>query len=172
MRWCFRATWSADQGLAVGDAVVLQAGDNVRRMQVVGIVVDNTIFLGGELAGKAFLSRADLARLQGQRAGYRFVALGLDSREPERVDEILARVEAAHRDVGLVTQPAYDEIEAARQASRLLSLAPGGDADRGGGDGRFGRAQHLDAERDRAPPRESPCCGRWARPMRGCWPSM
>jgi len=114
---------AAAQGVRLGDWVEMFAGGQTRQVRVVGIAIDNTIFLGGTLAGKAFLPRESLSRLLGERQAYRFLALGLDSGDPARVDETLARLESAYGSVGLVGQPAYDEIEAAQQASRLLTLA-------------------------------------------------
>jgi putative ABC transport system permease protein len=90
---------------------------------VVGIAVDNTIFLGGSLAGKAFVAREDLARLMGQPERYTLVAFGLSDRSPAMVDEILGRLERHYSGLGLVPQAAYVEIEAAQEASRLLTLA-------------------------------------------------
>jgi len=114
---------AADQSIRMGDWVELFAGGQTRQAQVVGIAIDNTIFLGGTLAGKAFLPRESLSRLLGERQTYRFVALGFESDEPAQVDQVLARLESTYGSLGLVGQPAYDEIEAAQQASRLLTLA-------------------------------------------------
>ncbi|MFH1085756.1 MAG: ABC transporter permease, partial [Chloroflexota bacterium] len=112
-----------DQGLRVGDAVEIQANGQARRARVVGIAIDNTIFLGGELAGKAFMPRATLSRLIGRERRVYFFALGLASREVGEADRILAQVEKKLARWRPVVQPVYAEIAAAREGSRLLTLA-------------------------------------------------
>jgi putative ABC transport system permease protein len=117
------AELAEDQGVRVGERVEVQANGRSRTFTVVGIAVDNTIFLGSTLAGKAFMSRASLARLLGQEDGVNLFALGLASRERQVADEILAKVERRFRAYRPGVQPVYAEIESAREASRLLTLA-------------------------------------------------
>jgi ABC-type lipoprotein release transport system permease subunit len=90
---------------------------------VVGIAIDNTIFLGGELAGKAFMSRETLDRLLDRSDRLSFFALGLESREPGIADEILADVEVKFASLRPVVQPIYAEVQAAEEGSRLLTVA-------------------------------------------------
>jgi len=116
------AELAEDQEVRVGERVVVQANGRSRTLTVVGIAVDNTIFLGGTLAGKAFIPRATLARLLGQEDGVNLFALGIASRERKVADEILANVERKFRAYGPGVQPVYAEIESAREASRLLTL--------------------------------------------------
>ena len=112
-----------DQQVRVGERVEVQANGRSRTFTVVGIAIDNTIFLGGTLAGKAFIPRTTLARLLGQEDGVNLFALGIASRERGIADEILANVERKFRAYGPGVQPVYAEIESAREASRLLTLA-------------------------------------------------
>ena len=107
----------------LGELVEIQVAERSREFEVVGIAVDNTIYLGSALEGKAFLLRESLNDLVGGGESYRFFALGLASREPDEVDEILARLETKLRPLGPVVQPAYAEIESAQGAARLLVLA-------------------------------------------------
>ena len=109
--------------LAVGDRVEVQTNGHSRTMTVVGIAVDNTIFLGGSLAGKAFLPRKTLSRLLGSEERWNLFALGLTTREPPAADAILAEVERKFAALRPLVQPIYVEIAAAREASRLLTLA-------------------------------------------------
>ncbi|MBC7234512.1 MAG: ABC transporter permease [Chloroflexi bacterium] len=110
------------QGITLNDEVVIQAQGRLRRFRVVGIAIDNTIFLGSTLSGKAFLPRETLSRMLGSEKRAGFFALGLDSREPGPADEILARLEARFARFHPTGQPVYAEIEAAQEASRLLTL--------------------------------------------------
>jgi putative ABC transport system permease protein len=110
------------QDVRVGERIEIQAQGQPRTFTVVGIAVDNTIFLGGQLAGKAFLPRATLARMLGQEDSVNIFALGIASRERRIADDILADVELKFRHFGPSVQPVYAEIESAREASRLLTL--------------------------------------------------
>ena len=111
------------QGLRVGDRIEVQVDGQARSLSVVGIVVDNTIFLGGTLAGKAFLPRATLSRMLGRSDRFSLIAVGLESDTREEVDDILARVERKFAGLGPTAQPVYAEIEAAEESSRLLTVA-------------------------------------------------
>jgi len=107
----------------VGDEVEIQSGRSLRRFQVVGVAIDNTIFLGGRLAGKAFMPRTTLASLLGRGDRVNLFALGLTSRERAVADQILADVEFKFRRWRPNVQPMYVEIESAQEGSRLLTLA-------------------------------------------------
>ena len=116
------------QNLRVGDRVEIVypasgAEQRARSFEVVGIAIDNTIFLGSKLAGKAFLPRATLGRLLRRQGVASFFALGLAGREPQIVDGILAQLEFTFGRLRPSVQPIYDEIAAARESSRLLTLA-------------------------------------------------
>lgn len=117
------AELAKDQRIRVGERVEIQAHGRSRTFTVVGIAIDNTIFLGGTLAGKAFMPRTSLANLLGQEERVNLFALGLAGRERQTADEILAKVERKFRAYRPGVQPVYAEIESAREASRLLTLA-------------------------------------------------
>lgn len=112
-----------DQRIGLGDRVEIQVQGLTRPFRAVGIAIDNTIFLGSTLTGKAFLPRSTLAGMLRQQGHASLFALGLASREPGIADAILADVELKFRRWRPLVQPVYAEIEAAREASRLLILA-------------------------------------------------
>ena len=112
-----------DQSIEVGDLVEVQYQDQRRSLAVVGIAVDNTIFLGGTLAGKAFLPRSTLGRLMGLDNRTSLYALDLRGREPAIADPILSDIEQKFQRWRPTVQPVYVEIESAQEASRLLTLA-------------------------------------------------
>jgi putative ABC transport system permease protein len=111
-----------DQNIQVGDKVEIQVGGRTRPFLVVGIAIDNTIFLGSTLTGKAFLPRATLNRMLHQQGQASLFALGLASREPDIADQILAAAERKFQRFNPHTQPVYTEIESAQEASKLLTL--------------------------------------------------
>ena len=106
----------------VGDEVEIQSGRALRRFRVVGVAIDNTIFLGGRLAGKAFMPRTTLGNLMGQGDRVNLFAVGLTSRARNVADEILAEVEFKFRRWRPDVQPMYVEIKAAQEGSRLLTV--------------------------------------------------
>jgi len=110
------------QQIDVGDMVPLQVRDQSRMFRIVGIAVDNTIFLGGTMAGKAFIPRQELARMLGHQDQVSLFALGLDEQDPQAVDHVLARLEARFRRWRPTVQPVYVEVESAQEASRLLTI--------------------------------------------------
>jgi len=107
----------------VGDNVEIQARGQHRSFTVVGVAVDNTIFLGGTLAGKAYLPRSALGRLLGREDRVSLFALGLHNRERSAVDRALTEIERQFRRWQPSVQPVYAEVESAQEASRLLTLA-------------------------------------------------
>ena len=111
-----------DQKISVGDRIEIQVGGQTRSFLVVGIAIDNTIFLGGTLTGKAFLPRATLSQMLQQEGQASLFALGLASRERGTADQTLAAAERKFQRFRPVTQPVYAEIASAQQASRLLTL--------------------------------------------------
>ena len=112
-----------EQQLQVGDRVVIQVRGRARSFRIVGVAIDNTIFLGSTLAGKAFLPRATLGRLLDEQDLVSLFALGFGSREPLVAERILAKVEEKFKRWKPRVQPVYAEIESAREGSRLLALA-------------------------------------------------
>jgi putative ABC transport system permease protein len=114
---------AAAHGIGVGDWVEIQANGRYRAMEVVGLAIDNTIFLGGQLSGKAFMPREALARFLNRQGEATLFALGMAQSDRAAVDEVLRDVEFRFRAQSPSTQPIYEEIESAQEASRLLTLA-------------------------------------------------
>jgi putative ABC transport system permease protein len=111
-----------NQDLRVGDRVELQYERVRQQFRVVGIAIDNTIFLGGALSGKAFMPREMLTRMIGSQGLVSFFALGLDSRDPAETNRVLADLETRFARYRPSVQPVYVEIESAQEASLLLTL--------------------------------------------------
>ncbi|MCD6519655.1 MAG: ABC transporter permease, partial [Anaerolineae bacterium] len=115
------ADLAANQGIRLGDWVKVQHGGRWRNLRVVGIVVDNTIFLGSTLAGKAFLPRTTLARLLEEQNRYHLFAVGSVERAPRAVDRLISQIEHRFQRWRPSVQPAYAEVESATEAFRLLT---------------------------------------------------
>jgi len=110
------------EGLQVGDRVEIETVSRYRSFTVVGIAIDNTIFLGSSLAGKAFVPRETLSRMLGQAHRYSFYALGLVSRDRPIADEALSGLEWRFAEQNPSLTPIYEEIASAEEASRLLTI--------------------------------------------------
>jgi putative ABC transport system permease protein len=114
---------AAARRIQLGERIEVDTGESIRQFQVVGIALDNAIFLGGAVAGKVFMPRGTAERMLGRLGQGYFFALGLKEKEPAAVDEILNKIERKFRALRPVTQSAYRDMRSAGQQSFLLSLA-------------------------------------------------
>lgn len=117
------AELAAAQDLRLGDRIEIEVNGRRRGFQVVGIAVDNSIFLGSTVAGKVFAPRDVVARLRGQQARADLFAVGLLSKEPAFADRAIAQIEQRFRALRPGAAPAYTDVESAERASQLLTLA-------------------------------------------------
>lgn len=111
-----------ERDIQVGDTVALTIGDRERPLTVVGILVDNAIFLGSSLAGKVFAPTETVDRLR-DRAVADFFALSVADPRPEAVDTVLADLESRARAFRPATEAAHADRAAAANPARLLSGA-------------------------------------------------
>ncbi len=110
------------RSVQVGDSLDLEIDGRTRRLTVVGLVEDNAIFLGSNVAGKAFVPVETVDRLR-NRDSADFFALRLTDPSPQAVDRVLADLESRTRALKPTTEAAYADLAAARGPARLLSLA-------------------------------------------------
>jgi putative ABC transport system permease protein len=131
-RWFRRGEWGAvvvstdlaeSKDIRVGDIVEVDTGQASRDFRVVGLAVDNAIFLGGPLAGKVFAPRETVERMiDRQDRGY-FFAVDLAAEGMEATDIALNDLERRFRTLRPVTESAQRDMASARQQSRLLTIA-------------------------------------------------
>lgn len=114
---------AADRDIALGDVVEIELGDGMRHFRVVGIAVDNSIFLGSTVAGKVFMPVDVADRMLGRQGWADFFALGLGDPTPAAVDKVLGELEHRFRRLRPGTEAAYRDIEASQRPARLLTLA-------------------------------------------------
>lgn len=107
---------------SVGQVRRLDLGDRPVLVEIVGIVDDESTYLGATTTGKVFLRFDDLQRLRGQddRAGL-FGLRFLDG-TPAAVDATLGRLEQQYRLFRPLTLAFYQDQEIARQVIAILSL--------------------------------------------------
>lgn len=116
------ADLAAARGLRLGDRLQVEVSTGQREFRVVGIAIDNSIFLGSTLAGKVFAPRDVVARMLRRQGVADFFAVGTLSKEPAQVDATLASIERRFRPLRPSTQPVYTDVESASRASQLLTL--------------------------------------------------
>lgn len=107
---------------SVGDVVTLDMDGRSNLVQVVGLVDDESTFLGADAIGKVFLRIEDQQRIlgQGQRPG--IFAMQLSSSAPEDVDRILADIEETFAVHQPQTVPMYQDQESAERVIGILTL--------------------------------------------------
>ncbi|MFN8536700.1 MAG: ABC transporter permease [Thermomicrobiales bacterium] len=108
--------------ITVDQLLQVDIGDQRRPFTVVGIVDDESTYLGSVASGKLFMTVEDVSRLTYYGDGANLFALSLTRHDPAGVDEALARIELATRDVLPGTFAAYADKESTLQAVRVLTL--------------------------------------------------
>ena len=117
------ADLAAEMGIRVGDVIEVEVSEGARNFRVVGIAVDNSIFLGAAIAGKVFAPAEVVDRMRGRQGLADLFAIRLQSSDPRAVDEALARLERRFRRLRPATESAHSDMAAAQRPARLLSLA-------------------------------------------------
>ncbi|MBI5032329.1 MAG: FtsX-like permease family protein [Chloroflexi bacterium] len=109
--------------LRAGDFINVEIGKAQRNFKIVGVVIDNSIFLGSTVAGKVFVPE-DLVEKMQQREGWAtFFAFSFDAHDPASVEKRLGEMQAKFRQYQMGTDSAYREVAGAKEQSRILSLA-------------------------------------------------
>ena len=117
------ADLAAARDIRLGDLIPVEVSSGQREFQVVGIAVDNSIFLGSTLAGKVFVSRDVAARMLQRQGVADFFAVGFLNKDAAYADRTIDQVERRFQVLHPGAQPAYTDVESARRASQLLTLA-------------------------------------------------
>jgi len=114
---------AASRGIHPGDVITVELSGGQREFRVIGIVVDNSIFLGSTVAGKVFIPVRTMERMRGILHWASFFALQFDEHSPVYVDKALADIERKFRHLRPGTEAAYRDMEGAMKQTRLLSIA-------------------------------------------------
>lgn len=109
-------------GVLVGDLLEVDIGDERRPFAVVGVVDDESTYLGSTASGKLFMTVADVSLMTHYGDNANLFALALKRHDPAGVDEALARIEFATRQYGSGAFAVYSDKESTLQAVRILNL--------------------------------------------------
>lgn len=109
--------------LQVGDTVQVDTGGEKRPFRVVGITIDNSVFLGSEVQGKVFMPEAVVAKMQGREGWATFFALGLNTHDQEGVDAQLDAISKRFNRYQLGSDSAAREVKGAKEQTQILTVA-------------------------------------------------
>lgn len=109
-------------GVRVGSVRRLDIGERAVLVKVVGIVDDESTYLGATTTGKVFLRFEDLQRLRGQDGRAALFGLQLRDGTPAAVDRALAQLEQRYRAFRPLTLAFYQDQQVARQVIAILTL--------------------------------------------------
>ena len=112
-----------ERNIRVGDTVDLEISGDRRPFRVVGLLIDNSIFLGSTVAGKVFLSEEMVERMENRQGWATFFALSFDAHDPATVEQRLGELATRFRQYQMGSGSAYREVGSAKEQSRILSLA-------------------------------------------------
>ncbi len=109
--------------LELGEVLQLDTGDKTRWFRIVGIAVDNSVFLGSQVAGKVFL-REDIVAAMQHRTGYGvFFAVSFDVHDPAGVQARLDEVSDRFSGFQISSDSAAREVSGAKEQTRVLTIA-------------------------------------------------
>ncbi|MDI3341096.1 MAG: ABC transporter permease [Sphaerobacter sp.] len=109
-------------GAAVGDVRTLDVGERSALVQIVGIVDDESTYLGASTTGKLFLDIGDAQRLLGLGDRVSIFALTLPASDPQSVDASLDRIEDTFRQYAPITLAMYQDQASSRRAIDILTV--------------------------------------------------
>ncbi|MBI5302421.1 MAG: ABC transporter permease [Chloroflexi bacterium] len=112
-----------ERHLQIDDTLEIEIGEARRAFRIVGIVIDNSIFLGSRVAGKVFLSEKVVEKMQDREGWATFFALGFDASDPATVEKRLGELSTRFKQYQMGSGSAYRETRAAKEQTRILTLA-------------------------------------------------
>jgi len=107
----------------VGSEIGLTVGAAPRAFRVVGIAIDNSVFLGAQVAGKVFAPETVVAKMQGREGWATFFAVGLARHSAAEVDAQLDAIAQKFKRYQLGSDSAAREVKGAKEQTRILAFA-------------------------------------------------
>jgi putative ABC transport system permease protein len=108
--------------IAVGQLLEVDIGAERRPFAVVGVIDDESTYLGSTSSGKLFMTVADVSAMTHYGTAANLFALALTRHDPAGVDAALSRIELATRARDPSTYAAYSDKASTLQAVRILTL--------------------------------------------------
>jgi putative ABC transport system permease protein len=110
-------------GARVGDEIQVDTGTTPRTFRVVGVAIDNSVFLGSQVAGKVFVPETVVAKMQGREGWAIFFAIGMTRHDTPSVDATLDAIAQKFKRYQVGSDSAAREVKGAKEQTRILTLA-------------------------------------------------
>lgn len=112
-------------GVRLGDPIQVDTADERRTFRVVGITIDNSVFLGSEVAGKVFIPETVVAKMQRREGWATFFAASFTRHDVEGVRAQLDEITQTFKRYQIGSDSAVREVEGAKEQTRILTIALG-----------------------------------------------
>ena len=112
-------------GVNLGDTIQVDTDDKVRTFRIVGITIDNSVFLGSQVAGKVFIPETVVAKMQGREGWATFFAVGFAQHGIEDVEAQLDAISQKFKRYQMGSDSAVREVKGAKEQTRILTIALG-----------------------------------------------
>jgi putative ABC transport system permease protein len=110
------------KGIKVGDTIDVEA-DKVRgQLTIIGLLEDNSKYLGSTSAGKLFTSYQTVERLFRHQGRSDFFAVSFTSHDKTFVDRTMSAIETRFKDLAPSTLAAYSDKASAQQITAILQI--------------------------------------------------
>ncbi len=109
--------------LRLGDTIQVDTGDDLRTFRIVGITIDNSVFLGSDVAGKVFIPETVVAKMEGREGWATFFAAGFSRHDVEGVEAQLDAISQKFRRYQMGSDSAVREVKGAKEQTRILTIA-------------------------------------------------
>lgn len=110
-------------GVHLGDMVKVDTGGDLRTFRVVGVAIDNSVFLGSDVAGKVFIPESVVAKMQGREGWATFFATSFTTHDVDGVEAQLDAISQKFKRYQIGSDSAVREVKGAKEQTRILTIA-------------------------------------------------
>ena len=117
-------------GVGLDDTIQVDTGDastllstSLRTFRVVGITIDNSVFLGSQVAGKIFIPETVVAKMQGREGWATFFAASFSDHSEQGVEAQLDAISQKFKRYQMGSDSAVREVKGAKEQTRILTIA-------------------------------------------------
>lgn len=110
-------------GVRLGETIQVDTGGDLRDFRVVGITIDNSVFLGSAVAGKVFVPESVVAKMQGREGWASFFAARFTRHDVQGVEEQLDAISQKFNRYQIGSDSAVREVKGAKEQTRILTIA-------------------------------------------------
>jgi putative ABC transport system permease protein len=113
---------AAAKGLKVGDTIDVEANKVRGQLTIIGLLEDNSKYLGSTSAGKLFTSYQTVERLFRHQGRSDFFAVSFTAHDKTSVDRTMGAIETRFKDLAPSTLAAYSDKASAQQITAILQI--------------------------------------------------